>query len=319
MSETIHANQIARDHDVALSIVTPFHKNDPSLLLTILMCQCTGQNVELIIVDDGSDNPVLTNSVVGFVDAFPVPARMITFATNQGRSAARNRLIENANAPYILFLDSDMAPDSDHFIADWLALIKRVQPAIAYGGFTTLQVPDVPSLRLARALAQRGDCHGAKVRVAKGPLAVATSNLLVRADIMQVVRFDSDFVGWGWEDVDWALRAARAGYAISHVSIPATHMGLDEPAVLMEKFAKAGPNFRLIVERHPKMHFTQGTRVAKVLGFFPLQKLLRGLLYKTALSDAMPIGLRSIAARAWRALWASFKVDMPAPKFGAKS
>jgi glycosyltransferase involved in cell wall biosynthesis len=313
MTETLYANKQSRDERVALSIVTPFHKNDPSLLLSILSRQCAGLSVELIIVDDGSGDSALTTAVQGFVDTFPVPALLITFTTNKGRSTARNRLIEDAKAPYILFLDSDMAPDSDQFVSDWLALIERVRPSIAYGGFTTLQVPDLPNIALARALAERGDCHGARVRVAKGPLAVATSNLLVRADIMQDVRFDSGFVGWGWEDVDWALRAARAGYAISHVPIPATHMGLDEPAVLLDKFAKAGPNFRLIVQRHPKMHFTQGTRVAKFLGYFPFQGLLRRLLYMTALNEKIAIRWRSLAARAWRALWASYKVEMKFP------
>jgi glycosyltransferase involved in cell wall biosynthesis len=310
MTETLYTNNLPTEKGLALSVVTPFHKNDPSLLLSILTRQCIGQSVELIIVDDGSKDEALTSKVKAYVAGFPTAAKLITFETNQGRSAARNRLIGDAKAPYILFLDSDMAPDSDLFISDWLALIEGFQPEIAYGGFTTAQVPDLPHLKLARALAQSGDCHGADVRATRGPLAVATSNLLVRADIMQQVRFDSGFVGWGWEDVDWALRAAQAGFVISHVPIPATHMGLDEPAVLMEKFAKAGPNFRLIVERHPQMQSTQGTRLAKLLAHFPFQNWLQKLLYKVALADTMPIRVRSLAARAWRALWASFKDEV---------
>jgi hypothetical protein len=58
------------------------------------------------------------------------------------------------------------------------------------------------------------------------------------------------------------------------------------------------------------MHFTQGTRVAKMLAYFPLQGLLRGLLYKTAVSDSVSLYWRSLAARAWRALWASYKPDI---------
>lgn len=311
MSETLYKNALAHDITIALSIVTPFHKNDPSLLLDILYRQCQGLNVEIIIVDDGSGDEQLTTLVKGIIDGFPVPATLVTFSANRGRSAARNRLIEQAKAPYLLFLDSDMAPDSDHFVSDWLALINRVQPAIAYGGFSTLQVADTPNLALARALAQRGDCLTARARVAKGPLAVATSNLLVRADIMKTVKFDSDFVGWGWEDVDWALRAAKAGFAISHVPIPATHMGLDEAKVLLEKFAKAGPNFRLIVQRHPQMLLTQGTRVAKMMSYLPLQNALRQALFTVALNEKYGLYWRSLAARAWRALWASCTVEMP--------
>ena len=200
-----------------------------------------------------------------------------------------------------------MAPDSESFLQDWLDLIVRTKPTIAYGGFTTLQVPKLPELALARALAERGDCHGARERVTRGALAVATSNLLVRAKIMREVSFDSDFTGWGWEDVDWALRAADAGYAISHVAIPATHMGLDVPSVLLDKFAKAGPNFRRIVARHPNMQTTSGTKLAKLFGYLPFQGPIRKLLYVTAMSDLIPIPWRSRAARIWRALWASYK------------
>lgn len=307
MNETLYSNTRSAADQFAISIVTPFHKNDPALLLEILARQSMGLKVELIVVDDGSCSDDLTRRVRLAINAFPTFATLITFHQNAGRSMARNRLIRQASAPYILFLDSDMAPDSDTFLQDWLDLIVRVKPTIAYGGFTTLQVPVLPELALARCLAERGDCHGARERVRRGALAVATSNLLVRADIMAKVSFDSDFTGWGWEDVDWALRAADAGYAISHVPIPATHMGLDTPMVLLDKFAKAGPNFRRIVARHPNMQMTSGTKLAKLLGYLPFQGPFRQLLHATAINDNMPLMWRSRAARIWRALWASYK------------
>jgi glycosyltransferase involved in cell wall biosynthesis len=305
MSETLHANALPPQEDVRLSVVTPFHKNDPALLIEILARQAHGQNIELIIVDDGSGSDALTTSVKAVVDAFPTPACLITLHANKGRSGARNRLIDQARAPYILFLDSDMAPDTDHFLQDWLNLIDNTMPTIAYGGFTTKQVPVLPELALARALAERVDCQNARQRAARGGLAVATSNLLVRADILAQVSFDSDFTGWGWEDVDWALRAAKAGFAISHVEIPATHMGLDIPEVLLDKFAKAGPNFRLVSSRHPDMQTTKGTQLAAFLGILPFQATLRSALRAAALNEGLPIQWRSRAARAWRAIWAA--------------
>jgi glycosyltransferase involved in cell wall biosynthesis len=309
MTETIHTNTIPNDSDIALSIVTPFYKNNPALLLEILTKQCNGLPIELIVADDGSGSEALTQHVKQAIDHFPAPATFISFHQNQGRSATRNRLMQQARAPYILFLDSDMAPDSDGYLQDWLDLIISTKPTIAYGGFTTLQVPDVPELALARALAERGDCFSARERVRKGALAVATSNLLVRADIMKEISFDSDFTGWGWEDVDWALRAAAAGYAIAHVPIPATHMGLDVPKVLLDKFAKAGPNFRRIVARHPNMQTTSGTKLAKFLGFVPFQGLVRKIIYASAMNETLPVVWRSRAARVWRALWASYRVS----------
>jgi glycosyltransferase involved in cell wall biosynthesis len=307
MTETLYLNSVLPEAAIAMSVVTPFHKNDPALLLEILARQGKGLPIELIVVDDGSGASELTQQVKKAIDAFPVPAGLITFHTNQGRSAARNRLIAQAKGPYILFLDSDMAPDSETFLQDWLDLITKTKPTIAYGGFTTLQVPKLPELALARALAERGDCHSARDRVPRGALAVATSNLLVRADIMREVSFDSDFTGWGWEDVDWALRAVAAGFAISHVPIPATHMGLDTPEVLLDKFAKAGPNFRRIVARHPNMQTTSGTKLARLFGYLPFQGPIRKTLYALAINNIVPLPWRSRAARIWRALWASYR------------
>lgn len=305
MSETIYANKIVKGDNLALSVVTPFHKNDPQLLLEIVAQQSVGKPIEVIIVDDGSGDPALTQSVQTLVDAFPVPATLITFEANKGRSSARNRLIKEAAAPYILFLDSDMAPDHESFVQDWLDLISHEKPEIAYGGYTTLQVPDVPELALARALAERGDCHSALERAPRGALAVATSNLLVRGDIMNAVSFDSDFSGWGWEDVDWALRAAKAGYTITHVQIPATHMGLDVAHVLLDKFAKAGPNARLIMARHPDMQATRGTKLAEALAFVPFPDAIKTIVKHIALNASAPMGARSWAARMWRAMWAA--------------
>jgi glycosyltransferase involved in cell wall biosynthesis len=303
MSETTYANPLVVRKDLRLSVVTPFFKNDPSLLINILSKQGDGKNIELIIIDDGSGMADLTAQVMAQIDRFPAPARLITLHDNVGRSGARNRLIAQAKAPYVLFLDSDMAPDTDHFLDDWLALIDTQLPTIAYGGFTTKQVPDLPELALARALAERMDCQNARQRAARGGMALATSNLVVRTDILAEVRFDSDFVGWGWEDVDWALRASKAGYAIAHVEIPATHMGLDRADVVLDKFAKAGPNFRLIQSRHPDMSFTSGTRVAKLMSKLPFTSLLRGMFRRVALTEGLPMQWRSIAARAWRASW----------------
>lgn len=291
-----------------LSILSPVFRNDPSALIAALARACRARpspSVELVLVDDGSGDPALLAALEAAVMAFPAPASLIAFGANQGRSAARNRLTREARAPYLLFLDSDMLPDSDDFLLRWIDLIDTSVPALAYGGYTTVQVPDEPRLALARALAERVDCLPAQARSARGGIAVATSNLLVRADILRAVPFDAGFNGWGWEDVDWALRAAEAGHRVLHVDIPATHLGLDEPEVILRKFAQAGPNFAHMLARHPQMRSLRSTRIIQLLARLPSLGLLAPVLRQLAISDAVPMGLRSRAARAWRALQAA--------------
>lgn len=305
----------------ALSILSPVYRFDPSALVTALAKACQAAPdlaVELVLVDDGSGDPALLAKLEAAVMAFPAPASLVAFTANQGRSAARNRLTVEARAPWLLFLDCDMLPDSTDFLARWHQLIADTAPPIAYGGFTTVQVPDEPRLALARALAERVDCLPAAERTARGGVAVATSNLLVRADILRAVPFDAGFQGWGWEDVDWALRAHAAGHPVLHVDIPATHLGLDEPGTVLRKFAQAGPNFAHMLARHPQMRTLRSTRVIQTLASLPGVGLLAGPLHVLAVSEAVPMGLRSRAARGWRALHAALALrTAPRPAAGA--
>lgn len=305
MSETIFTNGVQAEGPMALSIATPFFCNDPSVLLDILSNQMAGEAVELIMVDDGSGDPALTAKLEATLNGLPVPASLITLHTNQGRSAARNRLIAQAQAPVILFLDSDMAPDAGSFIADWLKIARDPATEIAYGGFSTLQVPDCAALALAKMVAAKSDCASAAERQNKGALAIATSNLLVRKSILDDTPFDAGFSGWGWEDVDWALRADAKGHAVRHVDIPATHLGLDDAATLLDKFAKAGPNFRRMMERHPSMARLPGTKLAQMLSHVPARSWIKAGLKAMVLSEALPLSLRAQGARLWRALWAA--------------
>lgn len=305
MSETIYSNGVKADGPLALSIATPFFRNDPSALLDILSEQMTGHAVELIVVDDGSQDETITEKLKALLHSLTVPASLISLHHNQGRSAARNRLIGEAKAPVILFLDSDMVPDTPTFVADWLNLARDPKLEIAYGGFSTLQVPDCAALALAKLVAEGSDCASASKRQDKGALAVATSNLLVRKSILDATPFDAGFSGWGWEDVDWALRAEAKGHGVRHVDIPATHLGLDDAATLLDKFAKAGPNFSRMVARHPSMAVLPGTRLAKVLARLPARSLMKAAAKMIALSEALPVALRAQGARLWRALWAA--------------
>jgi hypothetical protein len=308
-TECLHANALFNRGSAKpplLSIVSPTWRHDPEALTAALAREAGSLPVELVVVDDGSGEPALIESLKRQIDAFPAPARLIILELNVGRSQARNRLIAAARAGYLLFLDSDMLPDADDFLHRWLDLMERQAPDVAYGGFSVLQVPDLPELRLARALALRMDCQGAAARNLRGVMAVATSNLLVRASVLQAVPFDSGFAGWGWEDAEWAVRASGR-FGVIHVDNPATHLGLDPAPVILRKFAQAGPNFALAAQRHPAMLQTPGSRVARFLSRLPgpMLAILTPVLKSAVLVEWLPVGLRATSARLFRAAHAA--------------
>ena len=65
-----------------------------------------------------------------------VPVRLFFATQNKGRSTARNILTKNAKADWVLFLDADMLPQTENFIADYLVEISKDDADIIFGGFS---------------------------------------------------------------------------------------------------------------------------------------------------------------------------------------
>lgn len=284
-----------------LSVLTPFHRDDPSALLQRLAHAPAG--VEFVLLDDGSSSAHLLSNVVAALAPLAAPVTLIVLEQNAGRAAARNRLIEEARGEYVLFLDADMLPDSADFLARWLDVIQHDRPYAAFGGLSVRQTPHARDTALHRSLFAHSDCHSVATRARAPARFTASANLLVRRDVLQSVAFDDGFTGWGWEDVDWALRAARHA-PILHVDNPATHTGLDNIETLMRKSAEAGPNFARLAHKHPKaISSFPSFRVAQALKHAPALKSLRAFFAWLARDPmrAAPMQVRRVAFKLYRA------------------
>lgn len=285
-----------------LSVLVPFLRDDPCPLIDRLAGEATqvGQRVELILLDDGTGDPDLTARITARLDASGLPARLIGLKTNEGRSRGRNRLAVASRGTSLLFLDSDMLPDRDDFLTSWLALAERDDPAVAFGGFSLDQAPDAPRFAVHRALALRSDCTPSAQRALQPEKHVFTSNLLVRRDVFEAEAFDVGFTGWGWEDVEWAMRVSRR-HPILHPDIPATHMGLDTVAALAAKYEQSAPNFARVAAAHPDIVAAYPSyRMARLLKRTPGMGLARPLLRRLADIEALPTGWRAFSLRLYR-------------------
>jgi hypothetical protein len=60
-----------------------------------------------------------------------------------------------------------------------------------------------------------------------------------------------------------------------------------------------------MVERHPSMAALPGTQLAQTLTRLPARPLIKAVLKAMVLSEAMPLAVRALGARLWRALWAA--------------
>jgi glycosyltransferase involved in cell wall biosynthesis len=299
MSATLVDNAAWKAARPRLSVLIPFYRDDPSPLLRAL--GGFDAPAEIVVLDDGSGDSFLAERVAAVVRELRLPARLIQLCANEGRAAGRNRLAATARGDHLLFLDADMAPDNADFLQRWLALIDAEDPAVAFGGFSLDQAPLNPVHAVHRALALKSDCVPLEKRRLAPEKHVFTSNLLIRRDVFEAEPFDAGFVGWGWEDVEWAMRVSRR-HPITHIDNTATHLGLDPAPTVAAKFEQSAANFARVVAAHGDIVRTYPSyRVAKALKRAPLRGLWRPWLKAAALAEAAPAGMRAFALRLYRA------------------
>tara|TARA_R110000868_G_scaffold35549_4_gene127420 strand:- start:13554 stop:14498 length:945 start_codon:yes stop_codon:yes gene_type:complete len=287
---------------IRLSILVPFYGDNPAALASALNPLIgTRRDIEIVLLDDGCPDRALNEAVSRTVRALSAPARLLTAADNLGRSAGRNLLARQARGRWLLYLDADMQPGSDAFLDTYLERIEADDFDAAFGGYETVAPADT-QYQLHAVLARTSDERDAAARSRIGATAFCSSNLLVRATVMRNVPFDREFVGWGFEDVDWAVRAARTNRLI-HLDNPGLHAGLQTTDSLLQKFRDGAVNYARLLKKHPQLAALPGARAARTLSAIPFQRLLRGLWSHLANSQAMPIRLRTAALKLWRASW----------------
>jgi glycosyltransferase involved in cell wall biosynthesis len=279
-------------------VLIPTFRDDPGALLKAL--DEPGVDAEVVLLDDGGGDAALVQRMASRIEKMKLPARLVALSANEGRAKGRNRLARHARGRHLLFLDSDMLPDPIGFLARWTAIAEDDTP-VAFGGFTLDQTPRRPEHELHRAMALKSDCTPAPERAKAPEKHVFTSNLLVRRDVFETVGFDEGFAGWGWEDVEWAMRVS-ALYPILHIDNTATHLGLDTATALAAKYEQSAANFARVVQSHfDLVSGYPSYRVAKILKSLPLRGTWRPMLKAVALTEAAPTPLRAFAMRLYRA------------------
>ena len=280
-----------------LSVLVPFYRDDPTDTLRSV-AELAGPDVEIVAWDDGTGDAGLTGRVEELVGRFPA-LRLVTAARNAGRAAARNGLVVAARGEWLLFLDADMRPLRDDFLQRYLDAIAAGESDVMFGGFV-VEDSGPRGTELHRELSRRSDCRPAEWRRQHGPQHVASSNLLVRRDVLEVEGFDPGFEGWGWEDSEWAARVAKR-FRLAHLENPAVHLGLESNATVLRRFATSGANYRRFTRAHPELAERLALhRAATKLASVPGQSLARPLLKLAALAP-LPLSVRLFALKLWRA------------------
>ncbi|MEZ0371781.1 MAG: glycosyltransferase family 2 protein [Candidatus Sericytochromatia bacterium] len=181
-----------------ISLIIP-HYNRFELLQRCLsgLRQQSSGDFEILLVDDGSDQapPAWLQD---WIRHWP-RLRWLPLARNSGRAAARNTGLEAARGELVIFLDCDMAVQSDFVAAHRRFHLQRGASWIGQGRIIGTQDPDAWPLPSIWTDASRAH--------------FATGNVSVeRTILLRLGGFDPAFSAYGFEDLELGFRLAGAGW-----------------------------------------------------------------------------------------------------------
>lgn len=188
----------------SLAVVIPCLDQGDTLVEAVASAQRLQQEVELVVVDDGSRDP----ETLRVLDV--LRARGITVHTqeNAGVAAARNAGVALTHAPAILPLDADnrLRPD---FVTHALAVLDdSPEVGVVYGDRTEFGLRngevDVPPFDLPLLLTYN----------------VIDACAVVRRTAWEQAGGHADLPIAGWEDWDFWISVAGRGWTFHHVPIP---------------------------------------------------------------------------------------------------
>ena len=234
-------------------ITTVYDRPGHFRLFLAAMAAQTRPPDEIVVADDGS-SPAAAAAVRDLAAASPVPVRLVRQEKDGYRlAAARNLAIRAASGDYLLFLDCDIAALPD-LVARHAA---RAAPRRLLVGNRAL-LPEAPTADLfaispapspadwetAWPLADRTELELADRLFARHlrlrrwhlarphkPKLVGCHFSLPRDDVWRVNGFDQNYVGWGYEDDDFARRLYLSGVHPASVITEARALHLWHPSL----------------------------------------------------------------------------------------
>ena len=179
--------------------------NPPPIWRELTAKLCCVPFVEVVVVDDGSTEP-LTFRVP---DGNKAPFRLLRLDANEGLAAARNHAMNQIEADWILYVDADVIPD-DAFLESFHV---RLEPEQADGlGFQVTEHYQRSDWDFFRACERNAGTKQGQAEWLSGLLCA------YRVDALRAVNgFDPAFRTNG-EDVDVGYRLTRAGKRLVRIA-----------------------------------------------------------------------------------------------------
>ncbi len=181
---------------------------------------------EAIVVDSnsGDETPDVVSS---FAKRKKLNLRIINAEIN-ALTTKRNTGLFAAQGKFVIFLDDDCIPDSDHLETFLNCAEPTSGKRIAWCGGVKFQSSLV---RKSNYYRYRDDCHFSKNRPATSNLSfqnIVAMNLLVERELLikDSLKFDERFIGYGFEDLQFGLDLESKGYQLLPCGADIVHQEL---------------------------------------------------------------------------------------------
>lgn len=256
-----------------LSVLIPAYERTCYKLAEDLHAQLeeSGTDYEIVVLEDGGHDQVshIANLKINELSHCRYERR----ACNVGRSAIRNRLADEAQGDWLLFIDADAKVVRDDFIRRYLAAAAEGHTLVC-GGITHRATPPAKDCLLRW-------CYDRTYELQVGPVSPRLScfNFMVERTLFMIVRFNESIRTYGWEDVLLGVGLKEQGAEMTIIDNPLLHDDADKSVRFMEK-TRESLNTLHAHEHLLLQHTRLGSAVNKIRRWH-IAALVRGLFAAT--------------------------------------
>lgn len=245
---------MASKTSTTVSVIIPTHNRAsllPQMLAALVRQTYPPQLLEVVIIDDGS-----TDDTAAVAQNFTGLTLNYVAQKNLGATLARNLGAQHARGPWLIFMDDDieLLPDS---IAALIETLEGSQQTVVVG---TLLAVDKMESTGGMEVKTGPDGPIPAAYVTNIPATKCFTGLLGihRDDFIALGMFQDPTGGWpNWDDVDFGIRAERAGYRLMrnrkaeaiHHDLAATN--LDAAA---KRWYRASESAVRLIQKYPDLY-----------------------------------------------------------------
>ena len=226
---------------------------------------------EILVADDGStdERTVEGNRIINTLPH----CRYIERKENVGRAAIRNFLAQEAQYPWLLFIDSDLHVDNPLFIQNYSqAEGDVIVGGLKIGGDTNKWAHNL-RYRYEKSCEEE---HDYLHRTKSGDKEFRTTNFIIAKNVLRECPFDENFKYYGYEDVLLGKSITDKGYHIVHIDNPILLDDYETNYLFINKTEEACRTlyeFRKELRGYSKLiHYAELSKQLKIV--YPLVRIL---------------------------------------------